>query len=685
MLAVEPLLPLWLLAIPMLMALLAAAVQVVRGRWLAGGLRLLAAALVGLVALSPMQRNEVRTLLADQALAVIDRSGSMGFDTRGRMAEAALAKLVAQHPEGLSWRVEGTRTGAGDGDGAAASTGTRLAETLERGLARMPADRLAGVVVISDGLAHDGADLAALRTLGRPVHLLLAGDPDLPDRRLTLTSAPDFGLVGTTAMIGVRLDGPGAADLRWSVNGRAQRAVPLAAGQTTQLRVRLDRRGPHRIELEVPALAGEKVTANNFASLSINAVRERLNVLLVSGVPYLGGRLWRDVLKGDGSIDLMHFTILRLPTSLDPTPVDEMALIPFPVDQLFGEHLSRFDLIILDRFGSLELLPDYYFDNMVRFVQQGGGLLVTAGPEFARAYTLSSTALDGILPVRPTGKVSRLPYRLALTDTGRRHPVTAALLAQWSGAGGSRPWGQWDEQIDADARSGLVLAQGAGNRPLLVLAHEQKGRVATLLSDQLWLWARGVDGGGPRDALLKRLIHWLMQEPELNEEQIALEAQGAQGVVSRQTLSRDVMSAQLRLPDGSTRRVDLPLAETGWRTARFALTAPGRYTVEAGGRTAAMVWQGADPLENLDVVPTASRLAPLVAATGGAVHGLERGLPALRRIAPGTRAGGGDWIGLVRNNAGRLLAVERRPLIPPVPGLLLALGALLAAWAVERR
>jgi hypothetical protein len=673
-LAFEPVLPIWLLATLTIATLVACLIT----GGLSGGLRGLATLIVALLALQPQTQTEERERLPDEAIALIDRSSSMTLDTRGADAQRALAALTAQSPGNLRWRTVAVQQPAQGG-------GTRLFETLDQALARTSSDRLAGVVVITDGVVHDQPDLERLRKLDRPVHVLLAGDRSMSDRRLELVRSPEFGLVGKSVTVAVRFAASSAepAVLNWAIDARPQPPITLRPGETKKLPIPLTRRGVHRVDMNLARAPGEAVTVNNDASVSISAIREKLKVLLVSGTPYPGARLWRDILKGDGSIDLMHFTILRLPTSIDPTPVDELSLIPFPVDQLFEQHLHTFDLVVFDRFGALDLLPPEYLENVTQFVERGGGLLLTTGQELARPDNLATTTLAAILPIRPTGQILRMPFRFTLTDLGRRHPVTNALEPAW---GQGRAWGRWDEQAGATLVGDLqLLATGAQSSPLLLLSRKGKGRVATLLSDQVWFWARDIDGGGPRDELFRRLIHWLMQEPELAEEILRVTAERSTGLIERQSLKSDAMAAQIQDPQGVGQSIDLPAAADGKRRARFPLTRPGRYTVEAGGQTATLFWQGPDPIELRQVTPTDERLRPVTRATNGRLSWLSGGNPQVRRTSPNAQTHGADWIGLQSNDAGRLLSVRRDPLIPPLAALGLAFGLIGVAWAIERR
>ena len=295
-------------------------------------------------------------------------------------------------------------------------------------------------------------------------------------------------------------------------------------------------------------------------SSPIDGVRDKLRVLLVSGEPHAGERTWRNLLKSDASVDLVHFTILRPPEKQDGTPINELSLIAFPTRELFQQKINEFQLIIFDRYARQGVLPIIYFDNIARYVRQGGAVLVAAGPDYASQTSIWRTPLDVILPAEPSGRMTDTAFRAQLTDLGKRHPVTRGL----EGADEDPPhWSRWFRLVDTNASKGTAVMHGPDNKPLLVLSREGEGRVALLLSDHIWLWARGYEGGGPHIDLLRRLSHWLMKQPDLEEEALRLLVRGRDLTVQRQTMSDAVSDVTLTTPSGKTRTLTLSAAEPG--------------------------------------------------------------------------------------------------------------------------
>ncbi|SVC90344.1 uncharacterized protein METZ01_LOCUS343198, partial [marine metagenome] len=326
--------------------------------------------------------------------------------------------------------------------------GTHLFGAIRRGLRDVPEERVAGTIIISDGQIHDLPDPKNADDLGGPVHLLLSGEREERDRRLVVVKAPRYGIVGETLNLTLRVEdnedggANGRNRLRVRKDGVPTISPAMSIGVTHSFPFRLSHGGATVMELEIDPGPGELTLKNNRAVLIINGVRERLRVLLVSGGPHTGERTWRNILKSDPSVDLVHFTILRPPNKQDGTPINELSLIAFPTRELFQDKLDNFDLIIFDRYRRRGVLPDVYLHNVAEYVTRGGAVLTVVGPDFALPNSLSRTPLGRVLPSRPTGTVREVGFQPMPTDKGRRHPITAGLTG--IGDKESRPeWGRW--------------------------------------------------------------------------------------------------------------------------------------------------------------------------------------------------------------------------------------------------
>jgi hypothetical protein len=459
--------------------------------------------------------------------------------------------------------------------------------------------------------------------------------------------------------------------------------VPV--GRETDIEVPIEHGGSTVIELEVEAAANELALANNRAAIVVNGVRDRLRVLLVSGEPHPGERTWRNLLKSDPSVDLVHFTILRPPEGENGVPIDELSLIAFPIDELFDRRLNEFDLIIFDRYRRRGVLHNLYLNNIAEYVQSGGAFLEASGPDFAEFFSLYRTPLGRVLPGEPTGEVVERGYRPDITDLGQRHPVTADL--EGAGPPGEPPrWGRWFRQIAVQAHTGDVVMSGEVGRPLLILNRVGEGRVAQFTSDHMWLWTRGFEGGGPQAELLRRLAHWLMKEPALEEEDLRAEAQGRRLTIERRSLGDPSGEVQVTAPNGEQFTVTLEEEEPGRAVGSHVAEEPGIFRLSDGEQSALAVVGELDPPELRDMRTTEERLAPAVEASGGSVVWLaEDGPPDVRRVGPDRDAAGAGWIGLRENREYVVAGVREVPLMPALLALLLTLGALMAAWRREGR
>ncbi len=646
--------------------------------WRKGGAPILRAAGIAFVFFGLMQPQwvrETREPAEDVALVVVDQSESLGLAGRRDAARAtadAVAQRLAAEP-GLDVRVREARGGP---------DGTMITSVIEDALSDVSRDRIGGVIVVTDGQAADPPpDPARLRDLG-PAHILIVGDPDRRDRRLELISAPTFGIVGEPMRITGRvIDNGGSAPVRVavSIDGVQTAAVNARANQQFSVDVRLPHRGRNMVVVEAAAGAEEITLANNRQAFAANGVRDRLRVLLITGEPHQGARVWRNLLKSDPAVDLVHFSILRPPDKQDFTPINELALIPFPTEELFERRLNEFDLIIFDRAPQRGILQAYYFASIARRVESGGALLITAGESEAGPDGLYRTALAGILPSQPTGGLTTSPYRPAPSTLGRRHPVVRGLP-------NPERWGRWTRQIDAQASGGQTVLQGAGGRPLLVLDRAGSGRVAQLWSDQPWLWARGYDGGGPHGELLRRLAHWLMQEPELEDERLTLEPTPRGLEIERSTLSSATGAVDIIAPSGARSSVTLGETAPGLFRGETRAAEQGLYEARSGNLRAFAAVGPLNPREAAALNADPEILRPFANATGGSVFltGEDgRRLPDVRRVDRGANAHGSDWIGIERNGAYIVRAARATPLGPGWLWAFIGIALLMIGWRRE--
>ena len=677
----DPLIPwpaLWGVLAFALVLLVLALWRGLSGWWLRG----LAAGVILAALANPSLQEEDRRPQSDIVIAVVDDSASQRLSDRANQTAAALAALEAEVAALDNTELRIVRFGDG------AENAGRLAMTaLAEALAEEPRARVAGAIVISDGQIHD---LGFAPDMPAPLHLLLTGREADWDRRLIVKNAPAFAILGEEIKLTLRIEdeGPvpaavaGMADLTISIDAEPPQTYTVPVGQDLELPVTLPHGGMNVLQFSLAPAAGELTDRNNAAVVQINGVRDRLRVLLVSGEPHAGERVWRNLLKSDASVDLVHFTILRPPEKQDGIPVSELSLIAFPTRELFVEKIDEFDLIVFDRYSMRGILPMSYMENIVNYVRGGGTVLVAAGPEYGAVDSIWRSPLSEILPASPTARVVEEGFRPTLTDLGRRHPVTEGLEALAPEGG----WGRWFRMVDVVPRAGQVVMEGPDNRPLLILNREGEGRVAILASDHAWLWGRGYEGGGPQLELLRRLAHWMLKEPELEEETLTATIKGEVVTITRRTiLESPPGDVSITGPDGAQSSLALTEASPGKFSTDYLAPAMGLYRLEQGDLVRVIAVGPSAPREFEQTIASGSILADTVAATNGGVLRLEEGSPDLRMVREGRPAAGRGWIGLTSRNAYVTQDVSVAALLPAWVWLILAASLAIAAWLIEGR
>jgi hypothetical protein len=661
-----------------------------------------AAAVLALLAAlaNPTLREEERESLANIAVVVVDESTSQTLAKRPEQARAIRADLEAKLGKIPNLEVKWV-TAAKPGESS--GQGTQLFTELGKAMSDTPPDRLAGVVLLTDGQVHDVPKSAAALGFDAPVHALLTGTPGEFDRRIEALKVPRYGLVGQSRdiEIAVRETGksegePAPVSLKIRREGRSDEVRRAEIGRPVTIDMPFPHAGTNILEVELEPAPGELTPANNLLVVVAEGVRENLRVLLVSGEPHAGERTWRNLLKSDAAVDLVHFTILRPPEKQDGTPINQLSLIAFPTKELFSDKIKDFDLIIFDRYQHRGILQLIYYDNIARYVDNhGGALLIAAGDDYASNTSLYRTPLSPVLPASPTGRVIEEPFKAAVTSDGFKHPVTQSL----PGANHAQPvmaptWGRWFRQAEVRADRGRTVMEGAEHQPLLVLDRKGKGRVALLTSDQAWLWARGYEGGGPHTDLLRRLSHWLMKEPDLEEERLIASAHGLKLTLERRSLEETVGPVVLSGPGGEKSDVTLEPDGAGRWKSTLDVKVPGLYKAETqstSGPLTAVAHAGTeDPREMSEVTATDEKLKPISEATGGGIfwtrttapaadaETVSVDLPRITMLANAKVLAGSGWMGLKDREA----FVTRGVKLTPMFSGLLALAALLALMAL---
>jgi hypothetical protein len=681
----------WLILAAVCLPVAAFVAYAIFSRTRGAALRAAAAAALALAIANPVINEEERAPLTTVVPLIVDRSQSQKLDGRMETAEAALESLKSRLSRFPQFEVR--EIDAGVVEGAGSQTDTRLFESLAAAIRDVPPSRLGGAIMITDGQVHDVPAGETGLPPAIPLHVLTTGTDDEFDRKIEFVLAPRFAITGQPVSLTYQVSDVGAAEPENAVtvqvflNGDLILTDTAIPGVETPLELDLDHAGANIIELAVDELDGELTTTNNRAVAQMEGIRENLRVLLVSGEPHSGERTWRNLLKSDASVDLVHFTILRPPEKQDGTPINELSLIAFPTRELFVEKIDDFDLIIFDRYQYRNVLPTLYYDYIAQYVRGGGALLIAAGPEYAGENSIAKTPLITALPATPTGIITKKGYFPRISEEGRRHPVTRNLEG-----GGSEPpaWGRWFRSINVETPKGVVAMQGPDEQPLLVLNRFGEGRVGMMLSDHGWLWARGFEGGGPHVGLYRRMAHWLMKEPELEEEALTAATDGQTLTIRRQTMEETAGPARLVSPSGVESEIELQDNGNGIFSAQVETDEVGIYEIANGEFTTLAHAGPVDAPEFRSMISTTELLEPAAKASGGSIRRLldasqSLSVPGILPVRANAGASGRDWLGLRTTDETELLGVTRYSLFSGFLGLALLLIILAGTWAREGR
>ena len=633
----------------------------------------------------PAIKDEKRQNQKSYVTIVVDRSESQRIGQRLSQTDEALdliKKKLSDLPNIEAKIIEFYNTDGG-------VNGTRLFDSLRTLLKEIPSERLSGVILLTDGVIHDIPKNIEQLRVSAPLHAFVTGNSEEYDRRIELIESPRFGIVGKQQIIRARIidtrNNKDRVEITVKKDGQEIQSYSPIPGDIVNIKVNIDHAGANIIELEAPVVADELTPNNNKAFVSIEGARDQLKVLLVSGEPNPGERSWRNLLRSDPNVELVHFTILRPPEKVDPTPASELSLIAFPTADLFGPKINEFDLIIFDRYFNQTFLPSIYFENIKKYIKNGGAFLAVVGPDYATTKGIFYSPLETILPAKPTGAVIEQTFRPSISKLGERHPVTRDLnhlnnLPQ--------TWGHWFRQIAGQVVNGSPILNGVNDLPLLVLSRQEKGRTALLLSDQIWLWSRGFDGGGPYTELSRKLAHWLMKEPELEEEALTAHAQGNQASIIRQTMEDTVSPVTITAPSGASRSIELSQKAPGLWEAHLPVEELGLWKF-VNDKLSTLLQVGSQTTkETEDLISSTENLLPLASATGGSVRRLIKGrnditVPRLLQIPMSKHYQGADWIALKDTQPSELIGLKVFPLASGFGAMSILMLIISIAWFAE--
>jgi hypothetical protein len=591
-------------------------------------LTLVRSAALGMVLFFTLEPTMMRRRLEKfrPAVAVmVDNSRSMGFSEKGGRSRLEKVKeflsspayreaVAGYHLEYYSFsetpsRIEAASVASLEAEGRRTDIGGSLALVGED----MPGS-LGALLVFTDG-GHE--ELHPSESRGPeggdpPVLIVGVGDEEaFKDVEVVGVQSAGMAFAERPSLFTVKMRAKGFSDgtfpLLLKEGGQVllSREVSFEGGEET-LEVEISwtppRPGKHQLSFEVPPQADEQIKENNAVGFVLEAVRDKIRVLLVCGRPSWNHRFLREALKGDPGIDLVSFIILRTATDAVNVPEGELSLIPFPTKKIFLEELHNFDLVIFENFSYRFYFPVQYLEKIRDFVSAGGGFWMLGGPLSFAAGAYAGTPIEELLPVAlealPLGEgYEEEAFRPELTPEGARHPffrgidgVAREEMPLFDGYNLSGPPG-----AGAAVLVDRPLADGR-RQPIMVLGRYGEGRALAFLSGDLWRWNFEMAGKGKGNflylSLVRQAIRWSIGDPTFQPVTVRLESDhilpGQKVRADIRVLGEDYLPAVdtelrvfLRREDGSRRILPVSRESPGFFVVEAEVAGSGRYELEA--------------------------------------------------------------------------------------------------------
>jgi hypothetical protein len=651
--------------------------------------------------------QQTKKPINDEVAIILDNSASQQYSGKLKRSEDVLESLrerIAEIPS-LTARVYSLSEFQNSDDELSGDQSTRLLPALRKILSNLDEDRLSGVIFLSDGQVSDseettGSELAQNinKHINKPFSVALSGNDSDLDAWITLNNYSKYGKVGSNAQITFTPhysdnNGAGINNISGVVDvlddaGNVVESRQVSYGKQVQITLPITKPRLNRYLLALRPVSGELSRINNMLPIELNGIRERMKVLLVTGKIYQGQRLWRNFLKSDPSIDLVHFNILRDVSDNPSAPEYELSLIPFPIFELFGEGIHKFDLIILDQYQGNFQIPEIYLNQVASYVTQGGSLLYVAGDSPDATMAIENSEFQSVLPIVPRGESILRSFKVKPSGLGISHPVTGNFAPN---LGSSASW-QRAEKVGSIKKNAQILLEDETANPILAMAEFGKGRSATLLSDQLWIWSVNHQGGGPFQQLARNIIHWLLREPDLEPGQIQASITNNQLTVSKDNpyhLDDEILNiTPLFKTQNNEQSKALQLVKSegdkpSKLAAKITIEPDNAYIISSGEISKLVIPDIAGEQEVQNLLDDENSLEHLTEKTGGIIRQFSAGDN--NNIAYGKNMYSANKIPLLKNNAEALINSRESSVFGGLPLFMAGIILLCLSWLFESR
>jgi hypothetical protein len=375
-------------------------------------------------------------------------------------------------------------------------------------------DNVAGFVLITDGNETEKIDELknSLNLKGKYAHnvvYLNAGNMVNFDKSVSIINAPRFIPKYSKEKIYFSVSAPGTklegvpVDLKLNGKNIGTTLVHLKEGYGQgSIELVIKNTGVNLFEASVAVDSREVITDNNRDYAVIEGIYKGFRVLHISGHPSADTAFIRRGLQNIPGVDMISFYILRTNSQVFKSKENELSLIPFPTDQLFRDELDNFDLIIINDFQLTQFLNSFYINNIVKFVEAGGGLVIIGGPQSFKREDYLTNKFESILPFTPLagGNYDGREFNIIDNKLSR-----LTSLSGLNAINGLKIKGL--NRVNLKDWANVFYRTGSG-LPVITGGIRGRARVIAVLTDSFWRFS--YNAGIPNETALKSLMRYVL-------------------------------------------------------------------------------------------------------------------------------------------------------------------------------